>query len=359
MKKIVNILLGSVVLGFVGCGGTTQQGAMGNYNTTFGGQDINGVWYVQSQQDYYSIELDNTGSVYTVATNNVQKKQIATYSLTSDKELKININGNQAVATYLNADQNSNNCFYVENQISKQDSIFNGKKIKELWCKQSVAANNNQYASDTRPEIIAVDMSTMTDLKDFLYPIETLTTGQSIQQDVYNYEQDSQGNIVLDSTVRKVFTRLKNNPTTIQETHNGYEHKTDEIYQSKILSFTKNYYGGSSDQGYDLEEYPLRVGINSEVVTVGDENIVLTCVVKDIRQGWNLSTLIPQNIKDNLNAATYDFNYAGKVMHIYCGSTTGVTIDSYNAASYGEVLSIITNPDNSGRYEILDKSSRQ
>jgi hypothetical protein len=376
MINVRNILLGATLFAFVGCGtdGTPelggQQGAMGQYNNTFGNQDVAGIWTVQSKQEYFTLDLDANGNVYNVPTDSSQKQKIASYSLSSNQELKITTNdGGQTVATYVQADQNSNNCFYVDDQFSKQGNPFTGQKVRELWCKQVVSNNQGTatgggagtgFANDKRPTLQnPTGMSV--ELKEYMYPYQTLTEGKRMVESVYNYTQDTQGTLTYESYIEKEFSRSVNNGiVTITEKQNSQEHKTDEIYANKIISFTKNNYG------YDREEYPTIVQTNTQVVSVGDESVQMSCVVSSINAKEDLSAYVPTAILNDMmqrqinnGNSTVDvsqFTYSS-VLTIHCGATNGIEMDSYHVANRGEVLNIVKYPDGGTRYEILDQKT--
>ena len=385
MKKIVNVLLGAVVFGFVGCGGgNTPQGAAGlpndgmikvpdaNTQNQSQGQTIDGIWYIFSERVNNQInlekvsniwEFDNSGSIYDMSTTN--KVKIATYGAVSNTKLKLtDLNNANIVETvdFLRLANEEGNCFYTNRVYSN-----NGQQ-EELWCKKPEINNQenlgNSNTGDMRPQILQ-EVGFPVDLKDYLYPTQTLDNGGKTSEYVYNYNIEQDGKIYFEARELRSFDRVydgQNNVVREFINHSTQSSSEDVIDQNnnRITSYDRNDNGG-----FDTEVFPYSVNKNSVVSEYTDSGVTLLCVVQDILASADLSSEIPEAMRNDVlgyvtgssNAAN-QFNYLG-VVHIHCGATNGTTIDSYNVNGRGNVLTIIKHSDNTSRYEILDKNSLQ
>ena len=358
MKKIVNVLLGSVVFGFVGCGtgGTDQQGAMGGYDT-FGSQNVTGIWNVYNANSSYidrnspnlRFELDDNGKLYNVPINNEQKQQVASYELVSNQELKITSRGGTSISQYTGAYQEDNNCFYA-------NSNFNNQVAKELWCKQTAnsAYIPNIVQGGNEPDAQGMDFV----FKDFLYPYDTITTGIKVTEEVFAYNQNSDGTIASDDTFIKEFRNtLANNVTEITEKHNNQLYSTDQVYSGQIFSI-------DADTPLVFESYPAKVNANIDFEPATYNGVTINCGIKRITKGKDLKPLLPREIYEDMESKIQSyysqpnlFNYTNNTIHVHCDASNGTILDEYYVDAYGSVLTISKFSDNTARYEVLNKLS--
>jgi len=363
--KIKNILLSATIFAFVGCGGTgadtnpelgtEQQGAMGNYNNTFGSKNIAGIWdvygvnnnYVNRNQPSARFELDAYGKLYNVPANGVQKQQIATYNLVSDQELKISTQSGVVIAQYVSADQKDNSCFYTK-------STFENKVINELWCKKAEAGFQG---ADWQQQGSEDDVVQPVKFKDFLYPYDTITNGIRMTEDVHVYEDLGQGPRYQGYYEREFRKIISENTEHIYEKHNGQEYKVDEIYSSNIFSF-------DADSSKSME-YPSTVEAGYRFDRFTSDGINLDCRVERITKGIDLSNLLDSSVIQNFESHSEShyysqsnlLTYRNNTIHIHCDASNGATLDEYYVDARGNVLTISRFQDGSSRYEILDKLS--
>jgi len=223
----------------------------------------------------------------------------------------------------------------------------------------SQGAVDNGLPSDTRPQVLAPEGFPV-DLKDYLYPDNTVRVGGNTSEYIHSYDKNQDGTLSYEGRTTKSFKRVidPQGNQVIQEFINNSSQakKEDIIYSDKIDSYS----------GLSLESYRRTIQNNSVITEVSADGIELRCVVQDIIGGTkDLASEIPSTIQEHLKAQVTgssfqanQFVYTG-VVHIHCGTTSGETIDSYNINGWGKVLSIYNYADNTSRYEILDKFSIQ
>jgi hypothetical protein len=378
MKKITNSILGLAIFIFAGCG-TDPQGIFDSGLPNDGmlkipqqnqGQEvanreatIDGIWYLfydktaNNQIDIrnYSelLELDRQGKVYDISTG--QKREIARFELPGYSQVKlIAANGAENTIRFDKVANEEGNCFYTTR-------IYGNQQRYELWCKKpgTGGGQSSQIGSDARPQLLQPEGYPV-DLKEYLYPDQTVRVGGTTTEYIHNYEKTQDGTLKYNGRVIKSFKKVidPQNNQIIQEFVNNSTQpkKEDIIYADKIDSYA----------GLSVESYTRNISKNSLVTEVSSDDIDLRCVVQDIIGGtMDLSSEIPELIQNHLKSQVTgssfqdnQFTYTG-VVHIRCGTTTGETIDSYNVNGWGEVLAIYNYADNTSRYEILDKYSIQ
>jgi hypothetical protein len=354
MKKIVNILLGALVFGFVGCGttDTDQQGAVGNYQT-FGNQNLTGVWDMYYDKTYNNeidtnkisamLEFDEYGNIYAVSDNSDQKTKVATYDLIQDNRLRLSSQNGTAIVEYLQVHESDSSCFYAR-------STFNNQAETELWCKRTMSNNQNSDPYNVIPPLaqgIGLDI----DIRSYFFPYNTLRDGYTYKDYLVTRMNASGQMIDQRTTVKHYLEGNKNGDgdSIISVFEDNVLIKKSIVEENKISVYTYNKQGISTGS----EQYGTLMRVHEDLLR--NENGA--CVLDEEKiSNLYLSDIVPAQAdpRSSSNPSHY-----GSVLHFRCGTSNGVRIDRYYADSWGEIAEIYHYQDGSVGYSVFDMQTNQ
>lgn len=192
----------------------------------------------------------------------------------------------------------------------------------------------------------------------YLYPNQTVDNGDVVVKTMHQYyTETANGSLIAAEPYDAIFTRAYDGGGNVVisqylDTYNDLLSE-DVIEDTKITSWSME-----SDGTYSSEIYLNPIYQNDLLTEVTDDGVTMRCIVKEQFASLDIAAALPSEVLNDLyNAgATYSSLQFQDILHIYCGTDVGHTIDSFFASGYGEVLGLYNYADGTSKVEIFEKN---